>query len=149
MRKNREKVRNACYHVASNFHPGIQKFICGWVKKRLLLFVKIARKKFRFQIKNICIMNTHFHLIIKPEGNEDLSKIMAWIKQKFTRWLNLQFGLSGTAWTSRFFSKIIDTLEYLESLFYYISQNPVKAKLSTSPEEYPFYEIWNRDLSLW
>lgn len=148
MRKARIKINNGCYHVTSNFHPGVQKFICGWVKRKLFYFVKSARKRFRFKVKNICIMDTHFHLILRPEENEDLSKIVAWFKQKFTQWLNRQFGLAGTAWTDRFYSKIIDTLECLETLSQYIAQNLIKTGLSSTLENYPFYQTGDKDFKL-
>lgn len=147
MRKKREKILNGCYEVSSNFHPGIQKYISGNVKKKLLRLIQAARKIFRFKIKNLCIVDTHFHLIIKPGEGEDLSKIVGWFKQKFTQWLNRQFGLSGSAWTERFFSKVIDSLSCLLYFFQYIANTPIKVGLTFSIDEYPFYEVWDNDLS--
>lgn len=92
-------------------------------------------------------MDTYFHLLIKPEETEDISKIIGWIKQKFTQWLNKIFGLTGTAWTDRFFSKIIDTIEHLQTLFHYISQNAIKAGASFSSKSYPLYQVWDKNLT--
>lgn len=145
MRKIREKLKNSCYYVSSNFHPGVQIYITGWVKRKLLNMIKATQKKFHFKVKDVCIMNTHFHIIIHTGKNSDISKIVANFKQKFTQWLNRQFGLSGSAWTDRFFSKIISTITCLEAISNYIAQTPVKEGQSFSPEDYPFYKIWDKN----
>ena len=108
----------------------------------LLNIIKSANKKFDFTIKNICILDTHFHMEIHPNKNENLSEIMKYIKQKFTQWINQTFNLEGSAWKDRFFSRIIEDFTDLVRVFIYIEENPIKAGLAKRSEEYPFYEVW-------
>ena len=54
------------------------------IKKRLLELIHAASKKFKMKIKNICILDTHFHMEIQPDKDENLSEIMKYIKQRFT-----------------------------------------------------------------
>ncbi|MBQ1999335.1 MAG: transposase [Spirochaetales bacterium] len=49
-------------------------------------------------------IDTHFHMEIRPNKNENLSEIMKYIKQKFTQWINRTFNLEESAWKDRFFS---------------------------------------------
>ena len=112
------------------------------IKKMLLDIIKSANKKFDFTIKNICILDTHFHMEIRPNKNENLSEIMKYIKQKFTQWINRTFNLEGSAWKDRFFSRIIEDFTDLVRVFIYIEENPIKAGLAKRSEEYPFYEVW-------
>lgn len=142
MRKIRQREKNAFYHVSSHFHHGIEKLIDKKAKKILLfLFIK-AKKKFSFVIKNLCILDTNFHVLIQPQGDEDISKIMQYIKQIFTQWINKKNNLKGTAWRDRFFSRIIRDIQDLKKVFEYIAQNPSKAGIKS--KHYQFYQVWSQ-----
>ena len=98
-------------------------------------------------------MDTHIHILIKPDNGESISDIMKFIKQCFTQWLNRRFDIKGTAWEARFFSKIVEFTEDIVRTFIYIEQNPIRAGLVSEglgskiaqkikSFVYPFYEIW-------
>ena len=98
-------------------------------------------------------MDTHIHILIKPDNGESISDIMKFIKQCFTQWLNRRFGIKGTAWEARFFSKIVEFTEDIVRTFIYIEQNPIRAglvggglgnKIAQKIKSfiYPFYEVW-------
>ncbi len=53
-------------------------------------------------------MGNHFHLIIRPQKNENLSRIMQWILSVFALKFNRLFTYSGHVWYDRFTSKIIN-----------------------------------------
>lgn len=143
MRRLREKKENAYYHVGSHFHQGIIKFIGRKEKVFIINTIKSAQKKFSFEVKNLCIMNTHFHLLIKPTKNSDLSEIMKYIKQVFTQWLNRIYSIKGTAWQDRFFSRIIADFMDLLRTFRYIANNPLKGREEISDiSKYAFYQEW-------
>ena len=138
------------YHVTNHFHQGVIRFIDEICKKMFINICHKAKKKFNFKIKNLCVMDTHIHILIKPDTGESISDIMQFIKQCFTQWLNRRFGIKGTAWEARFFSKIVEFAEEIVRTFIYIEQNPIRAGLvgrglgskTPKPLLYPFYEIW-------
>lgn len=140
MSQKRIKKAGVHYHITNHFHQGVIRFIDKKCKKMFIGFCHRARRKFHFKIKNICVMDTHIHILIKPEVGEDISEIMQFIKQCFTQWLNRRFGIKGTAWETRFFSKIVEFAEEIVRTFIYIEQNPIRAGLSKNT--YPFYEVW-------
>ena len=137
------------YHVTNHFHQGVIRFIDSKCKKMFMELCHKAKKKFNFKIKNLCVMDTHIHLLIKPD-NCTISDIMQFIKQCFTQWLNRRFGIKGTAWEARFFSKIVEFVEEIVRTFIYIEQNPIRAGLvgvrglgnKIKSLVYPFYEVW-------
>ena len=53
------------------------------IKDMFLSVLKEAKRKYRFQIENICIMGNHVHLIIRPDVGESLSSIMQWALRSF------------------------------------------------------------------
>ena len=144
MSRRRIKKAGVHYHVTSKFHQGVIRFIDKKCKKMFIRFCHKACEKFRFKIKNVCVMDTHIHLLICPGNGEDISKIMQYIKQCFTQWLNRRFGIKGPAWEARFFSKIVEFAEEIVRTFIYIEQNPIRAGLvrSSKLSDYPFYEVW-------
>ena len=142
MRKPRQLKKNAYYHVSNKFHKLVQIAMTPRIKKRLLELIHAASKKFKMKIKNICILDTHFHMEIQPGEDENLSEIMKYIKQRFTQWVNRTFAFEGSAWKDRFFSRIIEDLTDLVRVFVYIEENAVRAGLAKRAADYPFYEVW-------
>lgn len=94
-------------------------------------------KKYSFLIIQFSIMNNHIHLIIRPL-KESLSKIMQWINSVFAMRFNKLTGRCGHVWKCRFWSSIIEKIEQFKKVYQYISDNPVKAGMASSPEEYPY-----------
>ena len=141
MRKRRELKDGASYHVYAliNRHEYLLQAV--FIKKLFMVILNRAKKKYRFQIGNYCIMDNHIHFILKPLKGESLSAIMQWILSVFAQKYNRTFDLHGHVWYDRFKSKIIiDFRQYLHT-FIYISNNPVKAGMVGSPVDYSFSGI--------
>ena len=66
MRKSRQLKKNAFYHVSNKFHKFIQIIMNPRIKKYLLKLIHTAAAKFKMKIKNICILDTHFHMETSP-----------------------------------------------------------------------------------
>ena len=66
MRKKREFIESAAYHVTSRTNDIKRVFECKVSKKTMLLVLRDAKEKFKFRLPNFCIMPTHIHLLIVP-----------------------------------------------------------------------------------
>ena len=143
MRRRRIIIEDARYHVYARINR--QEFILQsiFIKEMFMSVLKRAKKKFKFQIINFCIMGNHVHFIIKPLKGESLSSIMQWILGVFAQKYNRTFDLHGHVWYDRFKSKVIVDFRQFLHTFVYISNNPVKAGLVDSPEEYRYSGIYN------
>ena len=139
MRKRRVLVRGAEYHVVARANR--QEFILNSdeMKQMMLATIKKAQKKYRFQIKNFCIMGNHIHLLMRPGLEESLSKIMQWILSVFAVRYNRIYGHHGHVWYDRFKSKVISSLRQFLHTFQYIMENPVRAGIVKNCIDYP----WN------
>ena len=67
MRKKREFIEGAFYHVTSRTNNKIRVFENNLGRKIMLITLQDAKDKYRFRLANFCIMPTHIHLLIKPE----------------------------------------------------------------------------------
>jgi len=112
-------------------------------KKLMLEVIERAKKRYSFQIKNFCIMNNHFHLLIIPGNNESLSRIMQWILSVFAMTWNRKHHLRGHVWGERFYSRIIEGIVDFLRVFIYIDDNPVNAQLVDCPWKWRFGGLWH------
>ena len=84
-RINRIDVADIIYHVINRANARMQIFD---EDKDYTLFEKVleqAKKKFDMRILSYCIMPNHWHLILYPKNNGDLSKFMGWLSNTHTR----------------------------------------------------------------
>jgi putative transposase len=115
MRKPRKLVSGAVYHVTAGANR--KEFILNSpeMKRLFLKVIKRAKSKYAFKVTNFCIMGNHIHLLIKPLGKENLSRIMQWILATFAINFNIRFNISGHVWYDRFHSKVIESFrQYIE-----------------------------------
>lgn len=141
MRRARKKRRGATYHVFSRAVRGERIFDLPGAKEMFMEVIRRAKEKFNFEMYNFCIMGSHYHCIMKPLGDEDISKIKQWIKSVFARQFNKTYGYFGHVFAERFKSVIIASFkQYLET-FIYVAMNPVKARLVESATDYEYSGI--------
>ncbi|MCL2440203.1 MAG: transposase [Treponema sp.] len=136
MRKKREFTEGAFYHVTSRTNNKIRIFENKLGRKIMEITLQDAKDKYRFRLTNFCIMPTHIHLLIKPEKKSSLSCIMHWIKiQSAKRW-NFIHGSTDHMWGNRYYARAVKDQQEYDFVMDYIDQNPVKAGLSATPEEW-------------
>lgn len=80
----------------------------------------------------------HMHLLLKPTGASDFSKIMQSAKSYFTYVYKQKLGMNGRMnfWQKRFYDHIIRDEEDLAHHIDYIHYNPVKHGYVTRPEDW-------------
>ncbi len=109
----------------------------------------------RYDLHLAVAMPDHVHLIIQPRERTagewfDLAEIFKGIKGSSARRINLLLGTSGQVWQQETFDRLIrDAAEFDEKMTY-MWNNPVKAGLVNSAEDWPYFvfkgETMNRGL---
>ena len=136
MRKRREYVDGAAYHVTSRTNDKIRVFHNKLGRRIMLLALEEAKEKYGFTLHNFCVMPTHFHLLITPANGTNLSRIIQWIKTRSAKHWNGIHGSIDHLWGERFFSRPVKDLRDYFTIFKYIDQNPVKAGLVDNPPDW-------------
>ncbi len=67
-----------------------------------------------------------------------IEKAMRLVKGRFSHWLSHEFGYKGEVWQRGFTEVQVMNNQGFESHRTYIAENPVKAGLAATTEEYPF-----------
>jgi REP element-mobilizing transposase RayT len=138
MRKSRQILPGARYHIIARANRYEFIFQKREMKELFLSLLRRAKKRFRFAIETFCIMDSHIHLIIRPLKGESISKIMQWLLSVFAIRFNKHFGLVGHVWLDRFKSFILFTDAQRMKAHIYILFNPVAAGLVKQPTNYRY-----------
>ncbi|GAA6614395.1 REP-associated tyrosine transposase [Scytonema sp. NUACC26] len=98
----------------------------------------------RYKIFVLVIMLDHVHMLIQPKLKSEyefwsLSSIMHSIKSYSAKQISKVMKHTGTVWQEERYDRIIRNEQEFQGYWEYIRQNPVKAGLSDTPEEYPFF----------
>ncbi len=98
----------------------------------------------RYKIFVLVVMVDHVHMLIQPwlkSENEfwSLSSLMKSIKGYSAKQIPKVMKHMGIIWQDERYDRIIRNEEEFLTYWEYIRQNPVKAGLSSTPEEYSFF----------
>lgn len=87
-----------------------------------------------------CLMPTHFHFLIyiKSEDIEKVRKNVGILLSSYTTKTNLVYRRHGSLFQRHTKAKLVDDEDYLVTLLTYIHQNPVRAGLVKSIEDWEF-----------
>lgn len=133
---------NAAYFLTTVTSDRRQLFNNPLYCKIILVTMEYFKLILDYKLYGFCLMPDHMHIIIHPFGKYDFSYIMKMIKGSFARKINKIENKEGKIWQKGFYDECIqDNLKLLQKLEY-IHNNPVKANLVTSPEEY-IYSSYN------
>ena len=136
-RKARQKAESGIYHVMLR---GIDRQLIFEDSEDYLRFLDIVqecRELCDFKLYAYCLMGNHVHLLLKVQ-NDGLETIFKRIGGRYVYYYNVKYQRIGHLFQDRFKSEPVDDDAYFLTVLRYIHQNPVKAKLCSRVEDYPF-----------
>jgi putative transposase len=92
----------------------------------------------RFRLHDFVIMPDHIHLLLTVEDGMTIEKAMQLIKGRFSHRLSHEFGYKGEVCQRGFTEVQVLNKQNFDDHRTYIAENPVKAGLAASIEDYPF-----------
>ena len=104
-------------------------------RKKFLEILKDCKETSGFMLHAYCLMGDHAHLLIKIV-HEGLEQIFKRIGAKYVHWFNWKHNRTGPLFQDRFKSEPVESTEYFFTVIRFIHQNPVKAQLAGSIEDY-------------
>lgn len=139
-RQPRQKSNSGIYHVVLRginrqdiFHDAndYNRFVATLIGKKA---------DSQFDLYAYCLMANHLHLLLR-ENAEGVSHIMSGIGTSYAWWYNRRYDRSGHVFQGRFGSECVEDDRYLLAVVRYIHNNPVKAKIVLSPEQYRWSSV--------
>jgi REP element-mobilizing transposase RayT len=92
----------------------------------------------RYLTYALVVMPNHVHWLMRPIDGWPLSDIIKGVKGSTANQINKIMGRKGTIWMPDYFDRYIRDSEHFEKAVRYIENNPVKAGLCVSPEDWPY-----------
>ena len=132
----RIEYEGALYHVTARGNERGKIFFSRADYLKFLEYLAAARTKYDFIVHCYVLMTNHYHLLIETP-HKNLSKIMHHLNSAYTTYINIKKKRSGHLFQGRYKSILVDKDSYLLELSRYMHLNPVRAKMSARPGEYP------------
>jgi len=98
------------------------------------------------RIAAYCLMPNHWHLVLWPRQDGDLSEALRWLTVTHTqRWhAHRQTAGTGPVYQGRFKSFPVQTDEHFLAVARYVERNALRAKLVARAEEWRWSSLWRR-----
>jgi putative transposase len=104
------------------------------------MVVLIGQACVRFSVRLFAysILSNHFHCVVCPERDGDLSRWMQWGLTTQARRYHRHYGGTGHVWQGRFKAFVIQDDDHLVTVLRYVERNPVRAGLVERCEDWPW-----------
>ncbi len=100
-----------------------------------------AHEKVAMRLVGYCLMTNHFHLMLWPFGDGDLSRWMQWLMTSHVRRYHRHYKGSGHVWQGRFKAFPIQEDEHYLTVLRYVERNPLRAKLVERSQEWEWSSL--------
>lgn len=133
------------YHI---YNRGNNSEIIFIEDSNYLHFLKLLEKHIVpvADVYAFCLMNNHFHFLIKVKTEEEGEKIILKVEKCFSNLFNAyakafnkRYHRTGKLFEERFKRKKVEDDFYLTELIYYIHANPQKHNIMNDFREYKYY----------
>jgi putative transposase len=128
---NRGNARNTVFHN----HNDYQDFI------RLL---GNACERLPLDVLAFCLMPNHFHLVLHPYQDGDLSRWMQWLMTSHVRRHHRRYGTDGRIWQGRFKAFPIQKDNHLITVVRYVERNALRSNLVKRAENWLWGSLYYR-----
>jgi REP element-mobilizing transposase RayT len=91
------------------------------------------------------IMPNHAHILTTRFADYSMANIMQSFKSLTSHKVNKLLNRSGQFWMLDYFDRYIRNADHFYKTLQYIESNPVKARLCSTSEDYPFSSAWFRE----
>jgi putative transposase len=110
-------------------------------ERNAMLFIDVLRSYARgkkFKVHDFVVMPDHVHLLLTVGPEMSIERAMQFIKGGFSYRLKKETGYSGEVWQRGFSEVRVEGDHNFQEHRRYIAENPVRAGLADSAEQFPF-----------
>ncbi len=144
---------------AARYAPGGYVFhVLNRAVARLPLFEKMgdyvafmrvmaeAHEQHPIRILSYCIMPNHWHMVLSPKHDGDLTEFVRWMTHTHTMRWHAQHHTAGTGhlYQGRFKSFPIESNKHLYTVLRYVERNALRANLVKRAEGWRWSSLWAR-----
>ena len=145
-RAPRVDVGNQVYHIVNRANARRTIFNNPDEYVHFEILLKRAVEKFNMRLLAYALMPNHWHLLVYPRGDGDVSLFMQWLTLTHTQQYHVwkQTTGHGHIYQGRYKSFLVEKDAYLHTVIKYIERNPVRAKLVRKVEAWKWGSGYRR-----
>jgi len=146
-RAPRIDVGNHIYHIINRANARLQIFHTKKDYQAFESIIEEAQERANMRILSYCIMPNHWHFVLNPRKDGDLSRFIGWLTLTHaTRYhaFREQVGY-GHLYQGRYKSFLVQKEECFLQLCRYVEQNPLRAKLVKKAQNWQWSSLWRRE----
>jgi putative transposase len=130
-----------CYHVLNRGNARSEVFHKPADYAAFLQAIGESSVRLPMGLLAYCLMPNHFHLVVRPFGDGDLSRWMQWLMTTHVRRYLKHYGHTGHVWQGRFKAFPTQTDDHLITVVRYVERNPLRAGLVSRAEDWPWSSL--------
>jgi len=127
---------NTYFHVCARGNNRQSIFLDDGDRLRYLALLEKYRSRFNLRCFAYCLMTNHVHLLLLVPSLKILSKAIHGLHVAYVMYFNQRYERKGHLFQDRFVSWVIENGGHLITAKEYVEENPVKANLAASKEDY-------------
>ncbi len=131
------------YHVLNRANARARIFRVDADYAAFLRIAAEAARRVRLDVLAYCVMPNHWHLVLRPWEDGDLSRFTGWLTLTHTQRWHAHRHTAGTGhlYQGRFKSFPVQTDEHFLILCRYVERNPLRAELVERAEQWPWSSL--------
>jgi putative transposase len=135
------------YHVLNRANARMRIFDKPHDYEAFERILQQAVRRVRMRLLAYCVMPNHWHLVLWPREDGDLSPFVAWLTLTHTqRWHAHRHSVgSGHVYQGRFKSFLVESDEHLWTVCRYVERNALRAGLCVPAEQWRWSSVWRRE----
>lgn len=140
-RTARASVGGICYHVINRGNGRARVFHDERDYRGFISLLAAASERLPMRILGYCLMPNHFHLVLWPLNDGDLSRWMQWLLTSHVRRHHRRYETDGHVWQGRFKAFPIEQDGHLLMVLRYVERNPLRANLVSRTDAWPWSSL--------
>ncbi len=124
----RASAGGLCYHVLNRGNAGTEVFRDACDYAGFVELLQQGTETRNIRLLAYCLLPDHFHMVLWPRKDGDLSHWMQWLSTSHVRRYHQQHQSSGHIWGGRFRAFPVQPTENLLTVLRYVEQNPLRLK---------------------
>ena len=133
----RSQLADGFFHATARAIRGALLFENDLDRIDFMQLLGATARKHEWRCHAHCLMGTHYHLVLEV-SRDQLSNGMRELNGHYARRFNQRHGTRGHLFEDRFSSWVVADENHLHAAVAYVRENPVRAGLCSSAEDWPW-----------
>jgi len=136
------------YHVINRGNARMKVFRTQEDYRAFVKLMVEANQRLAMRLTGYCLLPNHFHLMLWPYEDGDLSRWMQWLLTSHVRRYRRHYKGSGHVWQGRFKAFPVEQDDHYLTVLRYVERNPLRAEMVQRAQDWSWSSLSRTKLAL-